>query len=430
MSLKKRFLEFLDRRVEGFGGAQYKTFGFFGVINYPVGYYILHLLGADESIVARLSATLMCLPLIFTRHWPMQLKKYLNLYWFVTLLYCLPIFATYTLLKNQLSNEWLLNFSIGLFILFLLVDYVLLIILYVLGIILGFLLSVLNGHDIIFQEGLPTNFIYIYLAMIIIGCIFSRNKEVLEKERLQTMKLVAGTIAHEMRTPLAAIETAAEGLQMYLPNLIYTQKIAQEEGRAQPPINKKKLQLLAEIPDELKGTARSAFTFIDMLLMNLKEDLPETIGGKYSISHCVQTSLHDYSLRDEDKELIQVKIDHDFEFYGHPLIFKHVLFNLLKNALYYLKAANKGKITIWTETGDKVNKLYFEDTGQGISKEHLPYIFDQFFARTAFGSGIGLAFCKMVMTKLGGDITCDSIEGEYTRFTLTFPTLTESKLPY
>ncbi|WP_010302142.1 sensor histidine kinase [Candidatus Odyssella thessalonicensis] len=430
MSLTNKFLKFLNRRVEGFGGAQYKTFGIFGVINYPLGYYILHLLGADESVIARLCAALISFPLIFTKRWPIQFKKYLNLYWFLTLLYCLPIFTTYTLLKNQLSNEWLLNFSIGLFILFLIVDYVLLIILYVVGILLGYLLFIFTGQEVVFQHGLPTNFMYIYGAMIVLGCIFSRNKGILEKERLQTMKMVAGTVAHEMRTPLAAIEAAAEGLKMHLPTLIETQKAAQEEGRTQSSLSKNKLQLLAEIPDEIKGTARSAFTVIDMLLMNLKEDVSEAAFEKCSILHCVQTALHDYSLRDEDKELITVEIEQDFEFYAHPLTFKHVLFNLLKNALYYIKAANKGKITIWTEKGEKVNRLYFEDTGKGISEDYLPYIFDQFSTRTSHGTGVGLAFCRMVMTKLGGDITCESVEGEYTRFILTFPALTEDKPPY
>ena len=159
MKMVDRFLEFLDRRVEGFGGAQYKTFGIFGVINYPAGYFILYFLGADESVIARLLAALMSLPLIFVQKWPAKLKKYLNLYWFVTLLYCLPVFATYTLLKNQVSTEWLLNFSIGLFILLLLVDYVLLIIMYALGIFLGYLLFISTGQEIVFQQGFPINFI-------------------------------------------------------------------------------------------------------------------------------------------------------------------------------------------------------------------------------------------------------------------------------
>ena len=51
------------------------------------------------------------------------------------------------------------------------------------------------------------------------------------------------------------------------------------------------------------------------------------------------------------------------------------------------------KIKIWT----KGSRLYFKDYGTGIPKENLPYIFDRFYTGSKTGTGIGLAFCKMVM---------------------------------
>lgn len=117
-----KLLCFIDRRIELFGGAQYKTFGLFGLINFPLGHLVLQLMGTEESIVARAIATLICIPLILVSCWPAFLKRYLNLYWIFTLLYCLPIFGVYTLLINQSSLDWLLNLSLSLFLLFLLVD--------------------------------------------------------------------------------------------------------------------------------------------------------------------------------------------------------------------------------------------------------------------------------------------------------------------
>ncbi len=48
----------------------------------------------------------------------------------------------------------------------------------------------------------------------------------------------------------------------------------------------------------------------------------------------------------------------------------HVLFNLLKNALYYIAAdpRKKGKIEIWLEKKGRINQLHFKDTGTGIAK--------------------------------------------------------------
>lgn len=108
-------------------------------------------------------------------------------------------------------------------------------------------------------------------------------------------------------------------------------------------------------------------------------------------------------------------------FKGDELLIIHVLFNLLKNAIYYVRAAGKGNISIRIENGDKYNFLYFKDTGQGINAKVLPHIFERFFSRTYHGTGIGLAYCKLVMQNLDGDITCRSKEFEYTEFKLSFP---------
>ncbi|HBC71240.1 MAG TPA: ATP-binding protein [Coxiellaceae bacterium] len=98
-----------------------------------------------------------------------------------------------------------------------------------------------------------------------------------------------------------------------------------------------------------------------------------------------------------------------------------MLFNLLKNALYYIARARKGQIYIHLENRENENRLYFKDTGKGIAKEMLSHIFNRFYSKTDGGVGIGLSFCKMAMEWMGGSITCQSVEGEYTEFVLHFP---------
>ncbi|KAB2832431.1 MAG: HAMP domain-containing histidine kinase, partial [Caedimonadaceae bacterium] len=364
MHLGKWFLEFLDRRVEEFGGAQYKTFGIFGVINYPLGYYILYLLGATESVMARVFATLLSLPLIFTEYWPKKLKKYLNLYWFLTLLYCIPIFTTYTLLKNQLSNEWILNFSVGLFILFIIVDYILFIILYVLGIVLGYLIFIMTGQELLLQEGVPVNFIYVYTAFTILGCIFSRNKEILEHNRLQTLKAIAGTVAHEMRTPLLTIRTRASAL----PKLTKAYKIAdRKKDKAEELLSDEELDFINTAPEDIDQVTRQAFSFIDVMLMNLREEFKDEHREQCSIKTCVEDTLKQYPFSGEDRSMVHTQIEEDFLFMGSPLLVKHVFTNLMKNSIYYVKAANKGDITLRIYKENGINTLSFKDTGAGIA---------------------------------------------------------------
>jgi signal transduction histidine kinase len=139
-----------------------------------------------------------------------------------------------------------------------------------------------------------------------------------------------------------------------------------------------------------------------------------------SIAHCINEALIRYPFDIGEKDLIQWQNKDDFLFRGDELLIIHVLFNLLKNALYYIRVANKGSIFIWLEHGENINTVHFKDTGQGISPKVLPHIFDRFFSRTHHGTGIGLAFCKLVMQSSGGDIVCLSKEGEFTEFILKF----------
>lgn len=91
--------------------------------------------------------------------------------------------------------------------------------------------------------------------------------------------------------------------------------------------------------------------------------------------------------------------------------------------IYHIQKARKGEIYIWLEQKQNYNFAYFKDTSAGICKKSLPFLFDEFFSMTENGTGVGLTFCKLVMRELGGNITVDSVEGEYTTFIMSFPKL-------
>ena len=63
----------------------------------------------------------------------------------------------------------------------------------------------------------------------------------------------------------------------------------------------------------------------------------------------------------------------------------------------------------------------------GISVNVLKSLFQSFHSHSKSGTGLGLAFCKMTMESYGGNITCNSKEGEYTEFVLSFPKLAKKK---
>jgi len=101
----------------------------------------------------------------------------------------------------------------------------------------------------------------------------------------------------------------------------------------------------------------------------------------------------------------------------------HILFNLIKNAVYYAQSNPRGAVKVFTGFYRGRPAIVVTDTGRGIPDAIRSKIFDRFFTTTEAGqgAGIGLSFCKMVMEGIGGEIVCDSREGEYTTFRLLFP---------
>jgi len=241
------------------------------------------------------------------------------------------------------------------------------------------------------------------------------------QKRIETIELIAASIAHELRTPLRTISSGAHGLRKYLPLLLDTYTKADDAGLDVPHISRLHMKTLGTLTDSIINESQSAFTVIDVLLMKaglLKIDTKRFATN--SMAQVLKESVERYHLAQDEKDLIKIS-PCDFTFLGDKLLLIHVLFNLYKNAIYYIKACGKGEITLWCEHGEESNTLFVKDTGAGIKPEYLPHVFDRFFTKTSHGTGVGLSFCKMVMQSFGGDISCESVYGEYTLFTLRFP---------
>ena len=108
----------------------------------------------------------------------------------------------------------------------------------------------------------------------------------------------------------------------------------------------------------------------------------------------------------------------DFDFRGDETAYLFVLFNLIKNALYYMALDPGARITITVAD----NQVKVHDTGPGVAPDALARLFQPFATvGKAGGTGLGLAYCCRVMQAFGGEIECESVLGEYTQFTLSFP---------
>lgn len=418
--LAKELNGYISVKVEDFG-AQYEIFGIFGLLNYPLYYIVWKFFSSQsyESLSLRIIATLLCLFLTLNKYWPKKLQIWLPTYWYVTLLFCLPFFFSFMLLKNHAVDVWLMSTTIVLVLLMLLVDWLSFIILLTLGISFAWL-SYHFTSVVPFKNDNFIGLLYQYLGSLAVVLLFARNKEKSGKERLNAMSSVATSVAHELRTPLATLNIGAKNIKKYFPYFSQAYLMATQAKLSVETINASTFKLIEKTSSDMELETEAAALFIDMLLMNVSSQFGIDACKTFSISSCVTETLSRYPFSEEERELIHWSKDLDFTVKGEYLLITHVLFNLLRNALFHIAKANKGEIFIWLET-NKENKLFFKDTGTGIAKEWIGRIFDRFYTKTPHGAGIGLTFCKAAMQFLGGEILCESIQHEYTLFTLKFP---------
>lgn len=404
-------------------GHQLVAVGAIAFIGFPLFYWIWTVWFPQpyETLSLRLIGSLLGLGLMLTRYWPPVLKPYLPGYWFLTILYTLSFFFAYSYLMNGASVISAMSLLCSVFLLVLLVDLVSLAVLLVFGWGLAFICYYLMAPQLYFG-GEHLEIVIILLFVIISGSTFNYKTAMLQQQRLAGVAAAAGMIAHELRTPLLGIKSGAKAMARYSPQLFEAYQIAKQQGLLNSTIRDSRLQELAGVSERIVSEINYANTIIDMLLVKAGQEnsLQHCLLEPCSMAECLHEAMMRYPFKSA-KERVLVSCQGDFSFMGSKLLMQHVLFNLLKNALYAIATAQKGEIKIWTEETDKFNLLYFEDTAKGMSAPQLAKLFNHFYTTTFMGTGLGLSFCKMVMNRFGGDISCEAEEGAYMKFKLSFP---------
>lgn len=409
------------------------TYGFSVVVG-VLGFYFINQRLPDniiyEDLRLRVLAALFVIPIIFKKLWPPALKKYLLWYWYLVLVYTLPFFFSFMILMNPMSHIWHINGIICLVVLILFVDIASFILLIFIGVSAGFTYYYIKVNGEIFFPTDLKQALATYIGPLIYIFLFSRKKEKVQLEKLNTMKLVAESIAHELRTPLSAMTLGSQSLAKLLPQYSHAYALAKSAHLPVRSMSSYQESALDELPRVLERVSLNANAMISLMLANLREGSSQKVEF-CSMHHCVKEALEAYPFSEEERPLIHWDRDakNDFTFVGHVELTKHVLFNLIKNSLYAIALARNGEISIilkpWERNpdrpGKKFHRLIFKDTGIGISSRKLHRIFDRFYSNKDHGTGIGLAFCRSTIQEFGGDIVCDSTEGKYTTFEISLP---------
>ncbi len=416
LSLPPRFGRWLLRlsaaRVQ-IVGAPYSLFGIIGALHiHAIAFFASVAPGTLEyTVICYLQAFCSSLGffLVFHGFWARRLTKFLPLFWHITLMFSLPFSASLLCFLLGFSSPSLIYFLVSLFFLGTLVDWASYLVISSVGILLAVVVNAQFFHKAAMVQDVPyVSFILGNILILINGVIFSRIKERSMHEKTTTLKTIAGTLAHEIRTPLSSISLTARSLEDQWPALI--------AGKTH-----QRMALLNDVPKQLVNASNDAMNIVEMLLGRIYDTERQALKKIISIDDCVAEALSEYRFSREERELIKWRRNDAFNFLGRKNPVVQILFNLMSNSLYYIKNNNKGHIEIWYEQSERNNQLHFRDSAIGISDKDLPYIFDFSFSRRAGGEGVGLFFCKNAMRALDGHIECLSSLGKFTEFILVFP---------
>ncbi len=220
-------------------------------------------------------------------------------------------------------------------------------------------------------------------------------------------ELVAN-VSHDLRTPLAAVQGYIETI------LLKSESLSEDE-------RKNYMQTILSSTERLKKLVEELF---ELSKLEARETKPKPEA--FSIAELSQDIQQKNQLIAETKN-IELRLNFAYDI---PLVYadigmmEKVLQNLLDNAFKFTPAG--GFVTIRLQTqGDKVI-TYVKDSGTGINKEDLKYIFDRYHkgsgkSASADGLGLGLAIVKKILEVHNIKITVESTEGSGTTFSFEIP---------
>ena len=225
---------------------------------------------------------------------------------------------------------------------------------------------------------------------------------VLESERLNAVKLLAASVAHEIGNPLNA-------LNIHL-------QLLQRELRPLPDDQRAPLSELVEVARDEVGRLDAIITQFLHALRPKKPDLrPADIG------EILQETLRIMRV-DISNRRIEVAVDYPErmpELYLDPAQIRQVFFNLIKNAVEAMP--DGGRLAIAMHADGSWFSTDFLDTGTGIGPEGVARIFEPYHTTKEKGNGLGLTVVQRIVQDHGGEIEVSSKPGAGTCFRVRLP---------
>jgi hemerythrin-like metal-binding protein len=260
----------------------------------------------------------------------------------------------------------------------------------------------------------------------------SAQSQLLQSEKMASLGQLAAGVAHEINNPVGFVNSNLGTLGKYMTSMfkvIAAYEAVQASGediRFTRVINLKNeidfLYLVEDIPNLLKESQEGLLR-VKRIVQNLKDfsHVDESNWQYANIEQGIDSTLNVVSNE------LKYKAEVVREFAGLPEVeclpsqLNQVFMNLLINAAQAIE--NKGTISVRTGVAGEDIWVEVEDTGQGISPEHVSRIFDPFFTTKPVGkgTGLGLSLSYGIVLKHHGRIEVKSEMGKGSVFRVWLP---------
>jgi signal transduction histidine kinase len=224
--------------------------------------------------------------------------------------------------------------------------------------------------------------------------------ESLEDLRMQ----MTSDIAHELRTPLSVVQSHIEAIL---------------DGVWEPT------------PERIRVCYDEIVRLSSMVkdiekLSSYEKGAVQLEISEFDFGEMIEEVKDYFRLMFEDKGVeLRISTGDNLKYRGDRYKIKQVMINLLSNALKFTDRG--GTVGLKALNGGDELVIIVEDTGRGISKKDLPFIFERFYRadksrnRATGGSGIGLSITKAIVELHGGRIEVQSEEGKGSKFEVHLP---------
>ena len=223
------------------------------------------------------------------------------------------------------------------------------------------------------------------------------EKKYYESQKLAAIGQLSAGIAHEVRNPLSSIKMSLQIL----------------EKRMQPEGNDLKRFKIAQ--REVEHLEK----LVSDVLIYAKPTAPHKEPS--DLRSIIESALAmvEKSLKDKEIEVQKSYADFDDEILVDSQMIKQALINIFQNGIDAMEP--QGRLSICLRKENESLVLEIADNGCGIEEEDIPYLFNPFFTKKNYGTGLGLTQVEKIIEQHKGEIDIISKKGEGTRFIITLP---------